>query len=300
VLAYNDELKTKLVNLVKEATVKLRPALIGSGKGECRLNVNRRERCPQGGIMLGQNFAGPCDHEVGVIRIVDEMDNSIAILINWPCHGTIMGSKNYQITGDWSGAVSTYVEREYENNLIALVTVGASGDINPLYRSGSVNPLYRERSDFDEVDLTGALLGKEVMRVEKNIMTLSCTSLSASQRLITLPGKERGSPKVGRCFLPQSDYTSGPDVDVRLSALKIGNIVLVGVSGEVMNEIGIKLKALSPFNYTYMITHCNGSSGYLVTDDAYEQGGYEVSRTRVMSGAESAIIENLVDMINGL
>ena len=51
---------------------------------------------------------------------------------------------------------------------------------------------------------------------------------------------------------------------------------------------------------TYMITHCNGSSGYLVTDAAYSEGGYEVRTTRVMSGAEKGITENLVEMINGL
>ena len=49
-----------------------------------------------------------------------------------------------------------------------------------------------------------------------------------------------------------------------------------------------------------MITHCNGSSGYLVTDAAYAEGGYEVSSTSAKSGAEKAIIENLLAMINEL
>ena len=87
---------------------------------------------------------------------------------------------------------------------------------------------------------------------------------------------------------------------MQLSALKIGNIIFTGVSGEVMNEIGLKLKKRSPYTYTFMITHCNGSSGYLVTNDAYPEGGYEVRSTRVMAGAEKAIIENLLDMISGL
>jgi hypothetical protein len=49
-----------------------------------------------------------------------------------------------------------------------------------------------------------------------------------------------------------------------------------------------------------MITHCNGSSGYLVTDAAYAEGGYEVNSTRAKSGAEKAIIETLLSMINEL
>jgi hypothetical protein len=47
-------------------------------------------------------------------------------------------------------------------------------------------------------------------------------------------------------------------------------------------------------------SHCNGSSGYLVTDTAYAEGGYEVSSTRAKSGAEKAIVENLLAMINDL
>ena len=87
---------------------------------------------------------------------------------------------------------------------------------------------------------------------------------------------------------------------MRLSALKIGNIVYAGVSGEVFNEIGQEVKRRSPYTHTFVVTHCNGSSGYLVTDDAYAEGGYEVRATRAKSGAERAIIDNLVEMVQQL
>jgi hypothetical protein len=73
------------------------------------------------------------------------------------------------------------------------------------------------------------------------------------------------------------------------------------------------MRKQSPYTFTFMITHCNGSSGYLVSDDAYPKegvsgsenkyiptGGYEVGSTRVKSGAEKAIIENLLEMISEL
>ena len=82
--------------------------------------------------------------------------------------------------------------------------------------------------------------------------------------------------------------------------MKIGNIILTGVSGEVFNEISVKMRQQSPYTNTFMITHCNGSSGYLVTDAAYAEGGYEVGSTRARSGAEKAIIDNLLEMIGAL
>ena len=286
IISYTEGLTEKIVTTVKEAVSNLKPALIGPGKGECKMNMNRRARSADRGIILGKNPDGPCDHEVGVVRVDDENLNPISIFVNWPCHGTVMSGGNYQITADWPGAAARFVEGEFDNTIIAPVTAGASGDINGLYGPDT---------QFGYVDITGIMVGEEVLRVAKNINTFPYGSISASQRLITLPGKQRG-----RSNFPQKNYEPGPNLDVRLSTLKIGNIVFAGISGEVMNEIGLQVKELSPFKYTYVITHCNGSSGYLVTDAAYSEGGYEVRSTRAMLGAEKAIIENLINMIYGL
>jgi len=82
-----------------------------------------------------------------------------------------------------------------------------------------------------------------------------------------------------------------------LSTLKIGNLLFAGVSGELMTEIGMRIKAESPLKNTVIITHCNGSSGYLCTNLAYPEGGYEVMVSRTMPGTEYLISENLKKMI---
>ena len=48
-----------------------------------------------------------------------------------------------------------------------------------------------------------------------------------------------------------------------------------------------------------MVTHCNGSSGYLPDDAAYKDVSYEIQTARVKSGcAETAIVGGLLEMIN--
>jgi hypothetical protein len=287
-LAYNEELKNKLVTITQEAANSLKPALIGSGKGICKMNMNRRARNFRGGLRLGKNPYGLCDHEVGVVRIDGVKGTPFAVFINWPCHATVMGGKNYLITGDWPGATRRFVEKEYNNTVFALITAGASGNIDPIYR---VLPDFR-RGETEEI---GIILGEEVVRVAKEIKTIAGCSISAIQRVITLLGKERGESD-----LPQKTYKPGPNVDVHLSLLKVGDIIFVGVSGELFTEIGLKIKELSPFKYTYVLTHCNGSSGYLVTDDAYPEGGYEVRTTRILSGAEKGIVNTIAEMMKEL
>ncbi|MEO6220953.1 MAG: neutral/alkaline non-lysosomal ceramidase N-terminal domain-containing protein [Ginsengibacter sp.] len=295
VLAYVDELKEKIITVTKDAMQNMVPVSIGVGKGECKMNINRRAQDGKGEITLGMNPYGLCDHEAGVIRVDDKFGKPVSIIMNWPCHGVVLGPKNYLISGDWPGAASAYVEKLFGENFIAPVTIGASGDINPLY---GPHLDFESNSDYAfGKDAIGEDLGKECLHVSRELKTFSTAGINASQRVVSLPAKPEEA-EAGKFQQPKS--TENDSLKVRLSVLKIGNIVLTGVSGEVFNEIGVKMRNQSPYAYTFMITHCNGSSGYLVTDAAYAEGGYEVNSTRAKSGAEKAIIENLLAMINEL
>jgi len=99
---------------------------------------------------------------------------------------------------------------------------------------------------------------------------------------------------------PQTTYESGPDVKLHLTVFRIGHLILTGISGELMNEIGSAIKTASPYSVTSVITHCNGSSGYICTDKAFPEGGYEVKVTRLMPGAEKPLTEKVLEMINSL
>lgn len=295
VLAYVEELKEKLIGATKEAISNMVPVSIGVGKGVCKMNINRRAQNGKGQISLGRNPYGPCDQEVGVIRVDEKTGNPLSVIMNWPCHAVVLGPKNHFITGDWPGAASRYVEQGFGKKFIAPVTIGASGDINPIYgphidfESNSAYAFGKEAIGED--------LGKESLRVAKGTKTFSSGVINASQRVISVPAKKK-EKDAGKFQQPNS--TENDSLKIRLSAMRIGNIILTGVSGEVFNQISVKMRNQSPYTYTFMITHCNGSSGYLVSEDAYAEGGYEVNSTRAKTGAEKAIIENLLDMINKL
>ena len=164
VLAYVDSLKIKLIKATREAMKNMVPASIGAGKGECRMNTNRRAMDGKGGISLGVNPYAPCDHEVGVIRVDDKSGNPIALLMNWPCHAVVLGPKNYLITNDWPGAASNYAEKGLGDKVIAPVIVGASGDINPVY--GPHIDFETNSSYSYGKDAIGEDLANESMRVK--------------------------------------------------------------------------------------------------------------------------------------
>ena len=55
-------------------------------------------------------------------------------------------------------------------------------------------------------------------------------------------------------------YKDGPDVNLKVGLLRIGDIHFVSVNGEVYSEIATRLKAEAPASKTMMVTLANGSA----------------------------------------
>jgi Neutral/alkaline non-lysosomal ceramidase, N-terminal len=273
----------KLVDLSVEASKRGVPFRMGIGRGSCRMNINRRAVFADGSIWLGRNPDGPCDHEVGVVKFEDSSGVALAVLLNWPCHGTASGQDNYQITGDWPGAAARTLKNRFGKDVVVAVTAGASADINPIYGPGT---------DFDEIEAVGYHVGTEAANALASVETYPVHSLQTAVASMHFPGKK---PCPDRS--PRASYEKGPDVEVRLTAFKIGELVLCGVSGELMTEIGLGIKKKSPFSGTFIVTHCNGSSGYICTDKAFSEGGYEVQVTRLVPGAEGPLVRRALELI---
>lgn len=302
VKTYSDGLKDKFIEAVKLAVKNLKPASIGTGRGECKMNINRRAPMPPNGYpWLGKNPDGPCDHEVMVLKINDAKGNLMGAFVNWPCQAAVMGPSMNLLTGDWPGATSLSLEKGFGNKAVAIVTAGASADLNPLF--GPEGTSYGTTSTSS--DTYGYVLGKEAARVLKEIKTSPYGTISASRKSIMLPGKlsTRDMPGISwneTMKLKPGNFKPGSDIEIRVSTLKIGNTVFAGITGDVFHEIGLKLKEMSPYKNTFIVTHTNGWCGYIVTEKAYDEGGYEVVSTRIMSGGEKAVTDNLMEMIDKL
>jgi len=281
---YVASMQKQLVEVVVRAIKNLVPARIGTGTGSCNMNINRRALFADGNIWLGRNPDGPCDNDVSVVRIDDMSSKTLAILVNWPCHGTTGGPKNYQISGDWPGATSRFVESRMGGEVLVPITIGASGDINPIYGPND---------KFSDIDAIGNILAMEVIKVAESVKTHDGGSISTAKRIIVAKGRK---PTDNR--LPNQKLEPAADVEIFLSVLRVGPVIFAGISGEVMTEIGMEIKKQSPYSHTVVVTHCNGSAGYLLTDDAYAEGGYEAMVSRTMPGTADQITDNLINMIN--
>ena len=64
---------------------------------------------------------------------------------------------------------------------------------------------------------------------------------------------------------------------VQVSAWIIDDLGLVFCSGETFTEIGLAIAVRSPLEETLAISHSNGATGYLGTDEDRRRGGYETN-----------------------
>ncbi len=273
---------------VRQAAAAMQPARVGAATGRAYVNTNRRARLANGGWGLGVNPEGVSDKTVAVVRFDTAAGEPLAILIHYPVHGVVMGPRNYRVTSDLPGAAAAFVESHYGGRVVAPFLADASGDQNPIYGPGD---------DFSRVAALGQLLGEEAVRVAETARTSPHGRVAGSQRVITCPGRRMTPDSNTR--LNKIAFEDADPVDIRLSLVRVGTVAFAGVSGEVLTNIALRLRAESPYARTLLVSHSNGSVGYIPDDAAYEQVSYEIWVSRLRPGcAESGIVNAFLEMMD--
>jgi len=293
-IEYTKSLQQKLLTLIGEAMKNLKPVQTGAGTGSSPVGSNRREMRPDGSITLGRNPYGVTDKEVLVLKIATPDGKMVGALYDYATHSTSLGGRNMQISGDILGLSAQFVEKILGKEVITPVFAGASGNIDPWYR---VLPEFNNEPGWiPEPVLLGTLLGEEVVHVFRSINAMHPGGeISTAFATIECPRKKTTA-------IPgTTDKPQPATVPVNITVARIGeDVAFVGFNLEMLTEIGMEIKAGSPFKHTFVITHCNGASGYLPPPELYKEGGYEITATRFEIGSSDMVIKKALRMLYDL
>ena len=322
----------QIVDLVRQAKARLKPARVGYGTGFSYLNVNRDAIDPETRRWTqAPNLDGPSDKTVAVLKFEAPTGEPIAVYWTYAMH-PVNGFLAGFTSADFPGAACRYIEEAYDDQVVAVFAQGASGDQNPLYlragtnamaaRSGvkitgnvmnrekieapirdgkvAAGPLDPQIRDVLErvMESEGVLLGEEVIRVMTDITRTDATPrMSAGQTLITCPGRRRlHTVREGT----PGTYEDDEPVNIRLGVLRIGNVALTTVNAEIYSAIAQRLKEQSPVANTFMVTVANGlaNSGYVPNDAAFGAFTFQVLSSRLKPGcAETGIVNGFLDLL---
>ena len=321
-----------VIQAIRQAMTDLQPARMAWGSGESYININRTMINPDTGLWdEGPNYDGPSDKTVAVVNFESLDGHPIAVYYNYAVHGVISGQLD-EVSGDIPGASSRYIEESLGDDVVAVWSLGAAGDQNPIFfqqtydlREIRINDYISRGEDISNtmlpggmgldrdnpevaklmnqqrqmLDTMGQMLGEEVLHVMRTGLERPLTSalISGRQQSVTCPGRRRTDS--GREGYPGT-YVPGDEVNLLLSVLRIGDVYLGGVNAEIFNLIAQRLKQESVHKHTMMVTLTNGTanSGYVPHDGAFGYNTFEVLSSRLQPGcAENAIVNGMLDLM---
>jgi neutral ceramidase len=89
----------------------------------------------------------------------------------------------------------------------------------------------------------------------------------------------------------------------RLQIIRLGDIVFVGIPGEMFARLGLELRRRSPFRHTCIIGLANEQISYIPDRQAYADGGYQTWvgwHSMLEVGTGEAMVNQVVAMLNEL
>lgn len=312
---WNKQFKDKLITTVKKAIENIEPVKIGGGIGRSNIAINRRKKVEgaisyttfdenyfsqffgkyktdnpvkiqeiEGVVRLGANPEGPIDDEVGILRIDSMSGKPKAVFVNYACHGTSLGGRNNTISPEWMGHMLEYVEENIPN-VLGIFAQGASGDINPRFVGG----LEGYKDNLQKTKELGYEIGNEVVKVFNSIVTNK--SINPEIKLIH---KEILCPKNYR-ELPEN-FTN-TTIIVPTTAIRIDDFTWVTFPGELFHEIGKRIKLSTHTKYSFVVGYCDGDVGYLPTQKAFSEGGYEPAGSHFDPISEHIFVKEIKNML---
>jgi len=222
---------------------------------------------------------GPVDPEVCVLRVENTDGEIIASLVNFGCHPvSIYPFLSTAVSADYPAFVTSVVEQA-EGGL-CLFTLGLAGDAVPFDRG----VLPRRQ--------IGRAVGGEALRRLQFVTTTGDVTLSGLKKEVAFPTKLPVAVKVaGNDKIPEPVMTE-------IQVLRLGDIYILGLPGEVLVEVGLQIKKRAGLENLFIVSLSNDAIGYVCHSDAYDEGGYEpAGATNLAKGAGEIMIEQALELI---
>jgi neutral ceramidase len=325
--AYMEWAMDRAADAVKCAQFRLQPCRIAHISGECAEEThNRRWLMADGTVRMNPGFenldmvrpAGPTDPEIALLAIETPERVPIAALANYSLH-YVGGPYHDRISADYFGAFDRALQRLVGRDFVAIMANGCCGDTNncdflkpapeypyPFYQAERVGNVVASRAygawqrarDFaDEAVLASVVAEPPFTRREP-----TAQQLADATALLANPDAPHDMDYVYARELMEL-LKQPVQEPTRIHALRIGDLGLVGLPGEIFVEYGLQIKAKSPAARTMTIELADDYVGYCPTDAALEQGGYETWLARsakAAPGTEGLMVGTAVALLDEL
>ncbi|NUQ62543.1 MAG: hypothetical protein HUU20_08645 [Pirellulales bacterium] len=256
--------------------------------------------------------AGPEDPYLTVLSVKSLEGQPIAVLANYSMHYFGAGA----VSADYYGRFCTMLAEligsdESKRPMVTMMSQGTSGDLHWMDYSRP------------KTSITINQYAQEVAQVAfeayKTIQYRDSVPLAMAERKLTLrrrvPDAERlawarkiagqmqgrtAKDKAEVYALEQIYLHEDPVRELKLQAIRVGDLGITAMPCEVFGITGLKIKAQSPLKPTMNFELANGCEGYIPPPEQHKLGGYTTWPARTAGlevGAEPQVAETVLELL---
>ena len=265
---------------------------------------------------------GPVDTAVSVLSLVSPEGKPIALFANYSTH--YAGVPSDVISADYFAVFAEQIKTKIaekigsenvSDSFLGIMSNGTSGDANCI---DFLNP--GRKFDYKSV---GEETAQAAIAVWSNIQYFDWVPLGMVEKRVVLKNRVPTPEEVQKAkdhlqTLPEGRPRTIPDVyaqstvamaewaktsEIPLQAIRIGELGITALPGEIFGITGLEIKARSPFVPTFNISFANGSFGYIPPAEQHRLGGYTTWRresSHLEIGAEVIVRQTVIDMLEEL
>jgi hypothetical protein len=290
-----DRIHQSAVQAVHDAISHLESARIAFASGEAWVNVNNGE---QAGLKTGYDPKGPSEKTLDVVRVERVSGEPLALMVNYAAHAEVMfrsATKDggYEVSGDLPGAVSRMLEGSGAGAPVVLYLSGAEGDQLTVYKSlhpeGQLPAKDEGAAGWGLLAAQSYRLGAAVLDVVRGMPQGSSTAtIRAESSSVSCPGQRlRVDNQTGKATAQDT-----PPATIPLTLIRINDIAIAGIGGDVASDIGRAIRLSTPAPHTVVTTMLAGAVGYILSDASYDRPGHGLAGSPLKAGcAERALVD---------
>ena len=300
-------------------------AKLGVGKTkEIRYSFNRDFYMTDGRVIMNPGInhrheivrhAGGVDHSVDVMR-VDDMDGNIkCFIVNYANHPDcyyIPSKKAY--SADFPGYMRRALKAHYGEDVKVLFFNGTAGNINCIdFVDETSNSYYCEEVE-SAPQVIGEALAEDIIALNPKIKTDETDAdikvidrkhntprrfktqehIEWAKKVIANPNAKFDDRTYAEEYLSDAEVGLSKEIPIEVHTIKLGPWAITGLPGEIYTEIGIKIKAASPFEHTLVFELANGTHGYIAPAYMVDSGVYESRLSQKNSCTDRTTADMLV------
>ena len=253
--------------------------------------------------------SGPVDPQLSVLAVQRLDGKPLALLANYSQHyyGSSLVSSDYY--GRFAGHVATMLGAD--DAFVGIMSQGTSGDLMWMDYGAPKREI--------GYDAYAKEIAEHVVEMVRGIKWQDSAPLKMAERKLELGYRAPDEKRLAWARemaaqlgdkLPQSQpeiyaleaiyLHDRPRTELKIQALRIGDLGIAALPNEVFAITGLKLKQRSPFAATFNIELANGAEGYIPPPEQHKLGGYTTWSARTAgleTNAEPQIVQTALTLL---